>query len=67
MEKLLDAMLAAFDAGNMEETNKLLEEIIYIVDTKLSTTIFNATWNIPKGHKSLEKAEWRKNKRIRKV
>lgn len=32
MEKLLDEMLAAFDAGNMEETNKLMEKFLQAVE-----------------------------------
>lgn len=32
MEKLLDEMLAAFDAGNIEETNKLMEKLLHAVE-----------------------------------
>ena len=32
MEKLLDEILEAFDAGNMEETNKLMEKLLQAVE-----------------------------------
>lgn len=32
MEKLLNEMLEAFDAGNMEETSKLVEKLLQAVE-----------------------------------
>lgn len=32
MDKILDEMLTAFDAGNMEETSKLVEKLLQAVE-----------------------------------
>lgn len=32
MEKLMDDLLAAFDAGDMEETNRLMEKFLQAVE-----------------------------------